>query len=85
MEWGFVFRDGRKVTAIRVTDEPFVVAGSDDHQLIGLIAGLTRIEDLIHLLEQRADVKFDRRTVEVQTNLRSASATPVVRAWLSSF
>lgn len=80
-EWGFVFRDGIRVTSIRVTDIAFV-HGLDDHGLLRHTPALERISDLLGKLEQRYGMAFDRERPAVRSNL--VDATAVVAPWLGS-
>ena len=79
-EWGFVLRQGSRVSSIRVTDEPFV-HGRDDHKLLAANLELARIGTLLAQLEVRIGAPFNRAQAQVRSNLQRA--TPIVRAWLT--
>lgn len=80
-EWGYVLRAGTRVSAIRISDAPFI-HGRDDHQLLPLTPGLSRIGDLIAVIETRRIVAFRRSQAMVRSNL--VRATSVVRTWLNT-
>jgi hypothetical protein len=78
-EWGFVFRYGRRVSSIRITDVAFV-HGRDEHQLLSKTPPLERIGELLADLEQRYGVTFAHKSAIVKSNLIRATAT--IRPWL---
>ncbi len=78
-EWGFVFRRGKRVSSIRVTDVAFV-HGLDDYQLLRDTPSLEGIGDLLATLERCYGARFLRDRPTVRSNLVRAAA--VVRPWL---
>lgn len=74
-----MFRRGHRVSSIRVTDVQFV-HGLDDHHMLKDLPDLTKIDDLLALLERRYDVAFHRTRATVRSNL--VRATAIVRPWL---
>jgi hypothetical protein len=80
-EWGFVFRSGRRVSSIRITDQPFV-HGSDDHALLAETPPLERVGDLVRAIERKRRLPFQRDDVTVRSDLARAEAA--VRAWVNT-
>ncbi len=80
-EWGFVFRHGRRVSSIRVTDVSFV-HGQDDHNLHGITPALDGIKELLTKIERQHSIVFHRTRATSNTNLVTAAA--IVRPWLTS-
>jgi hypothetical protein len=80
-EWSYTFVHDNKISKIRIVDVPFV-ADRDDHQLLAATPSLKDLGALIKKLEQRYDVRFQRRGAVVRTNL--AGAEPIVLAWAST-
>jgi hypothetical protein len=80
-EWGFVFRYGRRVSSIRITDVAFV-HGRDEHQLLSKTPPLEQIGELLAELEQRYVVRFAHKSAIVKSNL--IRATAAIRPWLQA-
>ena len=80
-EWGFRFEHADKVSWIRVTDLPFV-HGRDEHELLKDTPSLKNFGALLHKLERRFSIDFDRDQGEIETSLRDAE--PAIRDWLAS-
>ncbi len=78
-EWNFVFRSGKRVSSIRLTDQPYV-HGCDDHQLLDSVPALAKVPTFLSALEQRFAITFVRhRAVVRSTFLRGSS---IVKPWL---
>lgn len=80
-EWGFKLDHDGRVSWIRVTDVPFV-HGRDEHQLLRRTPPLKRIGTLLAELEQRYEIRFDRRAPTIRTTI--ADAAPVVARWIET-
>jgi hypothetical protein len=80
-EWGVFFCHGSRASWIRVTDQAFV-HGRDDYQLLGELPLLPSIGTLVHALEERYTLRFQRDHALVRTNIAGGKAA--VRKWLSS-
>lgn len=80
-EWGIFFCHGSRASWIRITDQPFV-HGRDDYQLLGELPALATIGSLVHTLEDRHAIRFQREHALVRTNVTGGK--PVVRKWLAS-
>jgi hypothetical protein len=78
-EWGFVLREGPRVSSIRVTTEVFV-HGRDDHHLRSITPALESMPAFLAVLEDMVGVSFLRARASVHTKLVRASS--IVRAWL---
>src|SRR5687767_10426177 len=77
-EWGLVFRCDDKLSALRVTDEPFV-HGRDDYNLLRELTTLDRIGVLVQALEDRHGIELDLVHARIRSNLGNAHAA--VRRW----
>ncbi len=80
-EWGFSFSHAGKLSWIRVTDVPFV-HGRDEHELLAATPPLKRIGELLHRIEQRFDLRFDRGRPAIRTTIAGAEAK--VRRWVEA-
>ncbi|MGE5183579.1 MAG: hypothetical protein ACM31C_16015 [Acidobacteriota bacterium] len=80
-EWGFSFSHGGQLSWIRVTDVPFV-HGRDEFRLLAATPPLKRIGELLHQIERRFQLRFDRAHPAVRTTL--AHAEPAVRRWVEA-
>ena len=80
-EWGFKFSHGGRVSWIRVTDVPFV-HGRDEHQLLRRTPPLKNIGTLVAELEQRYEIRFDRRSATIRTTI--ADAASIVASWIET-
>lgn len=59
------------------------VHGSDEHDLLAATPALKDIHRLVHLLEERFDIRFARARPHITTTLRGAD--DAIRAWLASW
>lgn len=80
-EWGFKLSHEGRVSWIRVTDVPFV-HGRDEHQLLRRTPPLKHIGVLLAELEQRYEIRFDRRSAAIRTTI--ADAAPIVASWIET-
>jgi hypothetical protein len=80
-EWGFLFSHASRVSWIRITDLPFV-HGRDEHKLLSATPPLRQIGNLIHDLEKRHQIRFDREGASVKTELHGSEG--VIRRWIAT-
>jgi hypothetical protein len=81
-EWGFWFRHEGKISWIRVTDVAFV-HGRDEHSLLPETPALKNIGRVVHALERRFDIRFDRAVPLIRTSLVGEEQT--ISAWIASW
>lgn len=80
-EWGFVFRVGKKVSSIRITDVPFV-HGVDELKLLSRTPTLDELPGFLASLQTEHAMVFDADGASVHTNLDESRVTTTVRRWL---
>jgi hypothetical protein len=80
-EWGLVVRHGASMSAIRVTDKPFV-HDRDDLGLADRVRSLDDIGSVVSHVEVTRFLRFSRYQAHVRSNF--IRATSVVRTWLNT-
>ena len=80
-EWGFRFYHEGRVSWIRITDVPFV-HGRDDHVLLRQTPPLKDIGALVRELEQRYEIRFQRRHAAIRTSIDGSMSD--IRTWLET-
>jgi hypothetical protein len=80
-DWAYMFCQGGRVSAVRVTDIPSV-HGRDDHHLLASTPPLKNIGLFLRDLEHRYHVHFQRHHAAIHSSI--AGCEPLVRAWMTS-
>jgi len=80
-EWGFVFRVGKKVSSIRITDVPFV-HGVDELKLLQRTPTLDALPGFLASLQTAHAMQFDGARATVHTNLDESRVAAAVQRWL---
>lgn len=80
-EWGFVFRIGKQVSTIRITDVPFV-HGVDELKLLPRTPTLDELPGFLATLQAEHGMQFDGARATVHTNLDEPRVSAVVQTWL---
>lgn len=78
-EWGFCFVRGSGMSWIRVTTAAFVHE-RDDFGLLAQTPSLATVGELVQQIEERYQIRFDRRNAQLKTNLHGADHK--IRLWV---